>query len=408
MGLAFFRNLFRDLLRQPLRTLLTLSGVIWGTFAVVLLLAFGTGMQKMMMKQFRGLGQGIMIVWPSTTTESYRGLPRGRRVSITPQEIETLKARVRGIRHVSPETVRSHTIRYGKEQLLNTVRSVNPSFGRMRNVIPEKGRFINDIDLQQKRRVCLIGPTLAENLFHGEEAVGRQLFIEGIPFTVVGRMIDKPQDSNYSGQRDVHCAFVPWTTYQALFGEKVVDLFVVRPEKPRESKIIEQRLRDYLGPRQGFSPGDKDALKIWDFGDFERQFLVFFTAFTVFLGVIGSFTLLVGGIGVASIMMVVVEERTREIGIKLAVGAKRRFILKQFFSESLCIILIGGAVGLMLAAVLLNVLPADLLEEYVGVPKMSPLVGLVTVAVLVLIGTLSGLVPARRAASTDPINALRK
>jgi putative ABC transport system permease protein len=185
-------------------------------------------------------------------------------------------------------------------------------------------------------------------------------------------------------------------------------MFIVRPEQPEKSKLFEKSLRAYLGPRLGFSQTDKDALSIWDFGDFERMFLIFFTAFTVFLGVIGSFTLLVGGIGVASIMMVVVEERTREIGVKLAVGAKRRTILRQFFSESLFIVLLGGAIGLLLASGLLKILPAELLEAYVGIPKLNPLVGLVTVTILLIIGTLSGLAPARRAASTDPIVALRK
>ncbi len=408
MSLAFFRTLFRDLLRQPLRTMLTLTGVVWGTFAVILLLAFGSGMQKMMMKQFRGLGQGIMIVFPSMTTEAYRGLPKGRAVQISPENVMSLKEKVPGIRYISPEYTRSHSIRFGKEQLLNTVRGVNPEFSVMRNVIPGKGRFINDIDMDQKRRVCLLGFELAENLFQKVEPVGRQVLIGGIPFTVVGVMIDKPQDSNYNGQRDVHCAFVPWTTYRTLFGEKYAPTFIVRPENPAASKTVEKALRDYLGPRLGFSPTDKDALSIWDFGDFERQFLVFFSAFTVFLGTIGSFTLLVGGIGVASIMMVVVEERTREIGIKLAVGAKRKTILRQFFSESLFIILLGGLVGFLLAAGLLQAIPAELVEEYVGVPELNPLIGLVTVAVLLLIGTLSGLAPARRAASTDPIVALRK
>lgn len=408
MSLTFFRNLFRDLLRQPLRTFLTLSGVIWGTFAVVLLLAFGTGMQKMMMKQFRGLGQGIMLVFPSMTTEVYQGLPKGRAVQITPEDVMALKSRVPGIRCISPEYTRSHPIRYGKEQLLNTVRGVNPEFAVMRNAIAAKGRFLNDIDMEHKRRVCFLGPELVKNLFKDVEPVGKQVFIDGIPFTVVGVMIDKKQDSNYNGQRDIHCAFVPWTTYRTLFGEKYAPMFIVRPEVPEQSRVFEKRLRAYLGPRLGFSMTDKDALAIWDFGDFELMFLIFFTAFTVFLGVIGSFTLLVGGIGVASIMMVVVEERTREIGVKLAVGARRKTILRQFFSESLFIVLLGGAIGLLLASGLLKVLPAELLEEYVGIPKLNPLVGLVTVTILIIIGTLSGLAPARRAASTDPIVALRK
>ncbi len=408
MILAFFRNLFRDLVRQPLRTFLTLSGVTWGTFAVILLLAFGSGIGKQQMKEFRGLGQSIILVFPGQTTMSHNGLPKGRRIQVTPDELRLLPARVPGIRALSPEFISSRNIRYGREQLLNTVRGVDVSFESIRNTIPARGRFLNEYDVQQRRRNCFLGATIAKNLFKDMDAVGKRVMIEGVPFTVVGVMIEKSQSSNYNGQRDTHCAFMPWTTYMTLYGEKYVRNFIVQPSDPALSKQTIAALRNYFGERLGFNPLDKDALFVWDFSDFERQFNMFFTAFNIFLGIIGSFTLLVGGVGVASIMLVVVEERVREIGIKLAVGAKRRDIMWQFFAEANCIILIGGAIGFLLAALLLALLPAKQLEEYIGIPKLNPLVGIVTVLILLAIGTLSGLTPARRAAATDPIVALRK
>ncbi|MCJ7524648.1 MAG: ABC transporter permease [Candidatus Aminicenantes bacterium] len=408
MILAFFRNLFRDLVRQPLRTFLTLSGVTWGTFAVILLLAFGTGIGKQQMKQFRGMGQSIILVFPGQTTMTYNGLPKGRRIQVTPDELPLLQARVPGIRALSPEFISSRNIRHGREQLLNTVRGVDVPFERIRNTIPGQGRFINEYDVEQHRRNCFLGATIAKNLFKGMEPVGKQVMIEGVPFTVVGVMIEKDQNSNYNGMRDTHCAFIPWTTYMTLYGVKYVQNFIVQPSDPALSKQTIAALRNYFGERLGFNPLDKDALSVWDFSDFERQFNMFFTAFNIFLGIIGSFTLLVGGVGVASIMLVVVEERIREIGIKLAVGAKRRAIMWQFFAEANCIILIGGTIGFLLAALLLALLPAKQLEEYIGIPKLNPLVGIVTVLILLAIGTLSGLTPARRAAATDPIVALRK
>jgi putative ABC transport system permease protein len=408
MILAFFRNLFRDLVRQPLRTFLTLSGVIWGTFAVILLLAFGSGISKQQKKEFRGLGQSIILVFPGQTTMPHNGLPKGRPVQVTPDELRLVKERVPGIRTLSPEFISSRNIRYGREELLNTVRGVDVPFERIRNTIPGKGRFINDIDVREHRRNCFLGATIAKDLFKEIEPVGRQVMIEGVPFTVVGVMIEKSQNSNYNGQRDTHCAFIPWTTYMTLYGEKYVQNFIVQPSDPAASKKTVAALRGYFGERLGFNPEDKDALFVWDFSDFERQFNVLFTAFNIFLGVIGSFTLLVGGVGVASIMLVVVEERVREIGIKLAVGAKRRAILWQFFAEANCIILIGGAIGFFLAALLLALLPVEKLKDYVGIPKLNPMVGVVTVLILLAIGTLSGLTPARRAAATDPIVALRK
>ena len=170
-------------------------------------------------------------------------------------------------------------------------------------------------------------------------------------------------------------------------------------------------IKKHLAKLIGFSPEDPDALSVWDTVDFERQFRTFFLAFTVFLGVIGSFTLLVGGVGVASIMRVVVEERTREIGVKLAVGARRRTILQQFFAESLTIMLVGGLAGFGLSAGVLAAIkafPTGGFIDFVGVPVLNPMVIVSTVLILLVIGVVAGMIPARAAASTDPIAALRK
>jgi putative ABC transport system permease protein len=402
----FWKNLVRDLVRQPLRTFLTFTGVIWGTFAVVLLVAFGDGVNRHQKKVFHGIGKGIVIAWPGRTTVAHRGLGKGRPVRITPEDVKLMKRRVPGIRRISPEFIWSRRIRYKREEFNNSVRGVNVEYERMRNTIPGKGRFINQVDIDRKRRVCFLGDTIAENLFHKEEPVGSRVFIEGVPFTVVGVMKHKTQDGNYSGMWDEHSVFIPWTTFQTLFGWKYVGNLLWQPYSVNESAEVIGRVRAYLGERAGFSPQDQDALFVFDYTEFEQSLGVFFLAFNIFLVLIGSFTLLVGGVGVASIMLVVVEERTREIGIKLAVGAKRRRILWQFFSESLSIILLGGIIGFGLAALVLGALPVDKLEEYVGRPEINPLVGIVTVFILLLIGTISGLAPARKAASTDPIEAL--
>lgn len=408
MILTFIRNLFRDLRRQPLRTSLTLSGVGWGTFAVVLLLAFGSAVSRQNMISFRGVGQGFVIAFPTSTTLPYQGLPKGRRVRLTPEQVILTGQKVRGIKRMAFEFNATRRIRYSREDVLNTVRGVTVEYGEIRNIIAGKGRYLNDTDMAQKRRVCVLGNTIKENLFHKEEAVGRTIFIEGIPFTVVGEMKKKIQTSNFSGQFDEHCAFIPWTTYSALFGDKYVGSFIFQPENPAASKRITRLVREDLGNRAGFSPDDKDALFVWDWTEFEKSFSIFFLAFNIFLGVIGSFTLLVGGVGVASIMLVVVEERTKEIGIKLAVGAKRRHILWQFFAESLTIVLFGGGLGFLCAALVLRVLPVEKIKDYVGIPEINPAVGIATIVILLAIGIVSGLAPARRAASTNPIEALRK
>lgn len=408
MILTFFRNLFRDLKRQPLRTSLTLSGVGWGTFAVVMLLAFGTAVSKQNLKSFRGVGQGFVIAFPASTTITYQGIPKGRLVRLTPEQVLLAGQKVPGIRRTSFEFTATRAIRYSREDVLNTVRGVTVNYGDIRNIIAGKGRYLNDTDMTQKRRVCVLGNTIKENLFHEEEAVGRTIFIEGLPFTVVGVMKEKIQTSNFSGQFDEHCVFVPWTTYSALFGDKYVNSFIFQPANPANSKRIIRLMREELGDMAGFSPDDKDALFVWDWTEFEKSFSIFFLAFNIFLGVIGAFTLLVGGVGVASIMLVVVEERTKEIGIKLAVGAKRRHVLWQFFIESLAIVLLGGSLGFLFAALVLKALPIEKIEDFVGHPMINPTVGVATILILLTIGVISGLMPARRAASTNPIEALRK
>jgi putative ABC transport system permease protein len=408
MILTFFRNLIRDLRRQPLRTTLTLSGVGWGTFAVVILLAFGSAVSRQNLKSFRGVGQGFVIAFPASTTITYQGIPKGRLVRLTPEQVLLAGQKVPGIKRTSFEFTATRAIRYRREDVLNTVRGVTVNYGDIRNIIGGQGRDLNDTDMTQKRRVCVLGNTVTENLFHEEEAVGRTIFIEGLPFTVVGVMKRKIQTSNFSGQRDEHCAFIPWTTYSALFGDKYVDSFIFQPANPANSKRTIRQMREELGEMAGFSPDDNDALFVWDWTEFEKSFSIFFLAFNIFLGVIGSFTLLVGGVGVASIMLIVVEERTKEIGIKLAVGAKRRHVLWQFFAESLVIVLFGGGLGFLLAALVLRALPIEKIEDFVGNPQINPAVGVATVLILLAIGIISGLMPARRAASTNPIEALRK
>jgi putative ABC transport system permease protein len=407
----FFRNLVRDFIRQPLRTALTLSGVVWGTFSVILLLAFGDSVAKAQIKRFHGMGQGIVLMFPARTTLPWQGFLKGKPIRVTPEMVEAIPDKVPGIEVISPEFVSSRLISHGRKEYRNTVRGVNPGFERMRNTIAEKGRFINPDDMAGRKRVCMIGDVLATDLFGSEEVVGRSIFIDNVPFTVVGVMRKKSQNSNYNGQRDERCAFIPWTTYATLYGSKFVSNFIFRPLDLNRTKEVSDEIKKHLSELLGFNPRDPDALFLWDTMEFEKQFTTFFLAFTIFLGIIGSFTLLVGGVGVASIMRVVVEERTREIGVKLAVGARRRTILWQFFSESLVIMLFGGFVGFGLAAGVLQAIkaiPEGNFVEFIGMPVLNPLVIVTTILILLAIGVIAGMIPARTAASTDPIAALRK
>jgi putative ABC transport system permease protein len=222
---------------------------------------------------------------------------------------------------------------------------------------------------------------------------------------VIGVMQKKAQDSSYSG-RDQDKAFVPDTTYKGLFTQRYVSNFVFQARAASLVPEVTRRVYEVLGRRHQFDPKDKQAIGMWDTTEADKFFKVFFGVFRAFLGLIGSFTLLVGGIGVSNIMYVVVEERTREIGIKLAVGAKPRFIQGQFLVETLTLTAAGGLLGLLITLAVMAVFPAQL-DEYVGTPEASPLVIATTTALLGIVGFVAGYFPARRASLLDPVVALK-
>jgi len=262
------------------------------------------------------------------------------------------------------------------------------------------------VDVDRRRRVVFLGDKLKQDLFGDSEAVGRTVMIDNVPFLVVGVMEGKAQDSSYGG-RDKDKAFIPDTTYKGLFSKRYVDNFIFQAEAPSLVPDVTKRVYEVLGRRLKFDPRDKEAVGMWDTTEAEKFFSVFFLTFRTFLGVIGSFTLLVGGLGVSNIMYVVVEERTREIGVKLAVGAKPRFIQAQFLLETLTLTAIGGLLGFLITIGVLAAFPVLKLDEYIGTPQASPVVVLTTATLLGLVGLAAGYFPARRASLLDPVVALK-
>jgi putative ABC transport system permease protein len=226
------------------------------------------------------------------------------------------------------------------------------------------------------------------------------------PFLVVGVLQAKDQDSNYSGPDDQKM-FIPSTTFRALSGDKYIDNFVFQATNPEDTKQVMKRLSAALGKRLRFDANDKEALSMWDTTEQFKFFDVFMLAFNAFLGIIGVLTLVVGGIGVSNIMNVVVEERTREIGIKMALGAKQRYILGQFLIETMLVTFLGGAIGFAISLSVCAVFPKLGLGEYVGDPVVSPLVAILTSLALGIVGLIAGYFPARDAARLDPVVAMK-
>ncbi|KPJ65384.1 MAG: hypothetical protein AMJ89_03750 [candidate division Zixibacteria bacterium SM23_73] len=406
--LMFATQFLRDMRSQKLRTFLTIFGIIWGTAAVVLLLAFGKGLHAQNQKSMHGLGEGIVILWGGKTSKPYMGFGRGRWIGLREEDAILLKNEIKELGGVSPEYSRwSTTMRYKKNTVTQNMVGIYPIFGELRNIYPELGgRFINPIDLKEQKRVVFIGNELKEDLFGQDEAVGKYIFIDNVPFLVVGVMKKKSQDSSYSG-RDAHKAFIPATTFASMYGYKYVNNIIFKPRDARGVEFVKKRVYQVLGKKYKFDPEDKESLWMWDTSEMEKFLTYFFLAFRAFLAIIGTFTLIVGGIGVSNIMNVVVEERTKEIGIKMSLGAKKRHILSQFVFETLMITFVGGVVGFMFAFMVVKVFPYFKLEEYMGIPEISFSTGLIAVGVLGLVGLISGFFPARRAANLNPVQALK-
>jgi putative ABC transport system permease protein len=408
---SLFGEFLRDMRAQKKRTTLTIFGIVWGTAAVVILMALGVSTKRQNITNFRGLGDGIILVFQGTTTKPYQGFGVDRRIRLQESDVELLEREVPEIEMISEEYTRWDAfLRYGKQVKSPVVTGAPPVYGEMRNIIPQVGgRFFNDEDLRMKRRVLFLGNELKSFLFEDEEAVGKSVFLNGIPFTVVGVLEKKSQNSSYN-TRDKDRAFIPSSTFQAMFGHRYVNNIIVKPrEDVRNTGAVVQRIYDVLGKKYVFDPTDKDALMVWDTAEFFSEFMMFFTAFNVFLVLMGTMTLCVGGLGVSNIMYVVVRERTREIGIKRAVGANRKFILAQFFAETLFITLIGAAIGFVIAWGITRigaVLPDDA-REALGTPTIDPLVAFVSIGIISAIGFISGFFPARRASRLDPIECLR-
>lgn len=401
------KQLARDLKAEKLRTFLTIFGIVWGTVAISLMLAFGTGLHKQLIKSTAGLGDRIVIAWPGLTSIPYEGLGKGRRIRIRDEDLALARISVEGLKAISGEYSNNMKIEYGTKTLSVDTSGIAPEFGGMRNLIPQSGgRFIDDIDFNELRRTVFLGNHLAKDIFGATPPVGKTITINQSPFLVVGVLAEKDQDSNYSGSDDGKM-FIPATTYRALTGEKYVGNFVFQAARADDTKRVIKNLSAALGKRLRFDANDKEALGMWDTTEQFQFFDTFMLAFNAFLGIIGVLTLVVGGIGVSNIMNVVVEERTREIGIKMALGAKQRYILGQFLIETMLVTFLGGAIGFAISLTICAFFPKLGLGEYVGDPVVSPLVAILTAFALGIVGLIAGYFPARDAARLDPVVAMK-
>jgi putative ABC transport system permease protein len=409
-----WKEIWATLKSNPLRTFLTAFGVFWGILMLMAMLAFGSSIQVGSQRQMRGMATNLLFCWGQMTSESYDGLPPGRQVRFDTDDIEVLR-RLPGVDVLAPRLQlggwqNNFTVQYGTKSGTFTVMADYPELNKIVAFQFDAGRFINDRDIAESRKVAVIGSAVREQLFEPDDnPIGDYIKISGVYFQVVG--ITRTLRTGGQGDRDANTVFVPFTTLKTSFhmGNRV-GFFALTAKPGTDGPELEHQVREALYRRHRVSPTDQLAIGSFNMFVMFGKFTTFFVVLWVMSWVVGGLTLLAGVVGVSNIMLITVKERTKEIGVRKALGAAPLSIVMMVMKESIVLTTIAGlvgvaaGVGLMIGA---NALIDAIPDSPLGPPNLSLTTVLTAVGVLVVAGALAGIMPASHAASIKPIEALR-
>jgi putative ABC transport system permease protein len=337
------------------------------------------------------------------------GYKTGRPIVPEIDDIEAIRIRCPSVEKINPQMARWYYVKVEAESRQYNIRGILPIAKEMNNWEVARGRFITEDDVKDRRRFAFVGNNIKEQLF-GEESnpVGQKIKINGVTFLIVGVAAEKKLQSSTINARHDDQILIPLSTAQQLWGDGMsLDLVFATPKETRKSGQVVSEIRNVMAERHHFDPEDKEALMIFEFAFYEKMFNLLSLGLNILLGLIGAITLFIGGVGVMNIMFISVKERTREIGIRKAVGAKKQDIRLQFLAESLFITMLGGLAGLLLGSALLGAINLLPLPPYIPLPQNSLELSLIVVLVMILTGVISGYIPAKNAAEMQPIKALQ-
>jgi putative ABC transport system permease protein len=398
-----------------MRSFLTMFGIVWGIASVIILVGLGLGFSKDQKKRMETLGKDLVIIWGGRTSAQAGGLAAGRKITLTIDDARLIRDECYLVKRVSPELQRSVPEVSPYNSAARQISGVWPSFQDFRSLILSEGRLMTDDDERDSNRVVILGWNAARQLYPGQPAIGTTLIIARYPYTVIGVLAEKKQNSNYSGP-DNDMLYVPYSAMARDFppppakGEPVVKGYlsdiVMEVGDPETHENAVMQVRRTLGRMRHFEATDKDALFIWDTMDGSKILARIFGVITIFFGCVAVTTLALGGIGVMNIMLVAVTERTREIGILRAIGATKVDILNQFFAESVVITILSGLIGYCFGVGICLLMANVPLPDFVPKPIISPAAVILSLLTLSLITVSAGIYPARRAAELEPVECL--
>jgi putative ABC transport system permease protein len=408
-----FVDTFRTLWAHKVRTALTMFGIAWGVISITLMVAAGEGLRVGQQQQSDNLGKDLMIVFAGRTSLQVGGARAGRKLFWSDTDPAAIAREAVACRHILPELGQGGlSVRSAHNSASLMVTGSLPPFQEIRSITIGEGRFYDWADNAEGRRVAVLGSDARKQLFGSRDALGESVRIGDFPYTVIGVMAFKEQDSSYDG-RDVNKIFVPFEAMVRDFPNKPpmpprsVDQMLATPVSVDEHDRCKSEIRRALGRIYGFHPTDKEAVPVWDTVENVQRFQAMTTGMKYFLGAVGVVTLLLGGLGVMNVMLVAVRERTREIGVRKAVGATRGSILLQFFAETVLIVIFSGGAGMALALGLCAAVNSMKMPPFFAGLLATPETSLISAGLLGLIAVGAAMYPAARAASVDPIEALR-